>query len=189
MAKRIEKLNNGSKFSPKGYNKTESWDAETIDELASHYHSILKLLGEDPDREGLIKTPERVAKAMHFLTMGYSMNACQILNSAKFKEDYKQMVLVKDIDLYSMCEHHLLPFFGRCHIGYIPNAKIIGDHRGRIPGHHGNGQDRARIPDHWTGGEEGHDRGEGVACRPFLKPTCSASAPTTPGTARRRSRP
>ncbi len=126
MAKRIEKLNNGSKFSQKGYNKTESWDAETIDELASHYHRILKLLGEDPDREGLLNTPVRVAKAMNFLTLGYGQNPCEILNSAKFKEDYKQMVIVKDIELYSMCEHHMLPFFGKAHVAYIPNGYITG---------------------------------------------------------------
>ena len=109
-----------------GYMKTESWDEENIKELSGIYYRVLKLLGEDPDREGLIKTPERVAKAMHFLTMGYSMNACQILNSAKFKEDYKQMVLVKDIDIYSMCEHHMLPFFGKAHIAYIPDGYITG---------------------------------------------------------------
>jgi GTP cyclohydrolase I len=126
MAKRIEKTNNGSKFSPKGYNKTESWDAETIDELASHYHSILKLLGEDPDREGLLNTPVRVAKAMNFLTMGYGQNPCEILNSAKFREDYKQMVIVKDIELYSMCEHHMLPFVGKAHVAYIPDGYITG---------------------------------------------------------------
>jgi len=126
MAKRIEKINNGSKFSPKGYNKTESWDSETIDELASHYRRILKLLGEDPDREGLLNTPVRVAKAMNFLTLGYSQNPCEILNSAKFKEDYKQMVIVKDIELYSMCEHHMLPFVGKAHVAYIPNGYITG---------------------------------------------------------------
>lgn len=126
MAKKIEKINNGSKISPKGYNKTESWDAETIDDLASHYHSILKLLGEDPDREGLLNTPVRVAKAMNFLTMGYGQNPCEILNSAKFREDYKQMVIVKDIELYSMCEHHMLPFFGKAHVAYIPDGYITG---------------------------------------------------------------
>ena len=109
-----------------GYNKIESWDEENIKELSGIYYRVLKLLGEDPDREGLIKTPERVAKAMHFLTMGYSMNPCQIINSAKFKEDYKQMVLVKDIDIYSMCEHHMLPFFGKAHIAYIPDGYITG---------------------------------------------------------------
>lgn len=126
MAKKIETVNNGTRPSSKGYNKTESWDAETIEELASHYHSILKLLGEDPEREGLKSTPVRVAKAMNFLTMGYTQNPCEILNSAKFREDYKQMVLVKDIELYSMCEHHMLPFFGKAHVAYIPNGYITG---------------------------------------------------------------
>ena len=109
-----------------GYNKIESWDEENVKELSGIYYRVLKLLGEDPDREGLIKTPERVAKAMHFLTMGYSMSPCQIINSAKFKEDYKQMVLVKDIDIYSMCEHHMLPFFGKAHVAYIPDGHITG---------------------------------------------------------------
>lgn len=109
-----------------GYNKIESWDEDNIKELSGIYYRVLKLLGEDPDREGLVKTPERVAKAMNFLTMGYSMNPCQIINSAKFKEDYKQMVLVKDIDIYSMCEHHMLPFFGKAHIAYIPDGYITG---------------------------------------------------------------
>jgi GTP cyclohydrolase I len=126
MAKKIETVNNGTKPSPKGYNKTESWDAETIEELATHYRRILELLGEDPEREGLLSTPVRVAKAMNFLTMGYSQNPCEILNSAKFREDYKQMVIVKDIELYSMCEHHMLPFFGKAHVAYIPNGYITG---------------------------------------------------------------
>ncbi len=118
--------NKGEEPVRNGYNKIESWDEENIKELSGIYYRVLKLLGEDPDREGLIKTPERVAKALHFLTMGYSMNACQIINSAKFKEDYKQMVLVKDIDIYSMCEHHMLPFFGKAHVAYIPDGYITG---------------------------------------------------------------
>jgi len=129
MANKSEKIASCDKAGEpahNGYKKTESWDEENIKELSGIYYRVLKLLGEDPDREGLIKTPERVAKAMHFLTMGYSMNACQILNSAKFKEDYKQMVLVKDIDIYSMCEHHMLPFFGKAHIAYIPDGYITG---------------------------------------------------------------
>lgn len=96
------------------------------EELARHYASVLHLLGEDPQREGLIKTPERVAKAMQFLTQGYSQDPQQILRSAMFQEDYKQMVIVRDIDFYSMCEHHMLPFFGKVHIGYIPNGYITG---------------------------------------------------------------
>ena len=109
-----------------GYKKTETWDEESIKELSAIYKRVLTILGEDPAREGLLKTPERVAKSMHFLTMGYFINPCEIINSAKFKEDYKQMVLVKDIDIYSMCEHHMLPFFGKVHVAYIPNKKITG---------------------------------------------------------------
>lgn len=109
-----------------GYTKIETWDEENIRELSSIYYRVLSLLGEDPEREGLKKTPERVAKALNFLTMGYSMNPCQIINSAKFREDYKQMVIVKDIDIYSMCEHHMLPFFGRAHVAYIPDGYITG---------------------------------------------------------------
>jgi len=126
MAKRIETVNNGNGISPKGYNKVESWDAENINELASLYYKVLKLLGEDPDREGLKGTPVRVAKALNFMIMGYNQNPCEIINSAKFKEDYKQMVIVKDIELYSMCEHHMLPFFGKAHVAYIPNGHITG---------------------------------------------------------------
>jgi GTP cyclohydrolase IA len=126
MAKKIEKINDGSGVTTEGYNKIETWNAETIEEMASMYHRILKLIGEDPEREGLLRTPERVAKAMNFMTMGYSQNPCRIINSAKFKEEYKQMVLVKDIDFYSMCEHHMLPFFGKAHVAYIPNGHITG---------------------------------------------------------------
>ncbi len=126
MAKKIESINNGSGISPKGYNKVESWDADNINELSSIYYRVLKLLGEDPDREGLKGTPVRVAKALNFMTMGYGQNPCEIINSAKFKEDYKQMVIVKDIELYSMCEHHMLPFFGKAHVAYIPNGYITG---------------------------------------------------------------
>lgn len=126
MAKIIEKVNDGAGKITNGYNKVESWDAATIKKMASMYHRIIKLIGEDPDREGLLRTPERVAKAICFMTMGYRQNACEIINSAKFKEDYKQMVLVKDIDLYSMCEHHMLPFFGKAHVAYIPNGHITG---------------------------------------------------------------
>lgn len=126
MDDRIEKINDGSGIVENGYNKVESWDAKNIKELSAIYRRVLELLGEDPGREGLLKTPTRVAKAMHFLTNGYNMNAEQILKSAMFKEEYKQMVLVKDIDIYSMCEHHMLPFFGKAHVAYIPNGYITG---------------------------------------------------------------
>ncbi len=98
----------------------------SLDELKEHYHHILTLLGEDPEREGLLKTPERVAKAMLALTKGYSMDPHEVLRSAKFKEDYNQMVIVKDIDFFSMCEHHMLPFYGKAHVAYIPNGYITG---------------------------------------------------------------
>jgi GTP cyclohydrolase IA len=97
-----------------------------IENLATHYKSVLELIGEDPNREGLLKTPERVAKAMQFLTHGYELNPMEILRSAMFKEDYKQMVIVKDIEIYSMCEHHMLPFIGKAHVAYIPNGYIVG---------------------------------------------------------------
>jgi GTP cyclohydrolase I len=126
MVKKIEKVNDGTGLVLDGYNKIETWNSETIEEIASMYRRILKLIGEDPEREGLEKTPVRVAKALNFLTMGYNHNPCEIINSAKFKEDYKQMVIVKDIDLYSMCEHHMLPFYGKAHVAYIPNGYITG---------------------------------------------------------------
>lgn len=99
---------------------------EGLDELAAHYKDVLGLLGEDPDREGLVKTPMRVAKAMQTLTRGYHMDAHQVLRDAIFKEDYSQMVIVKDIDFFSMCEHHMLPFYGKAHVAYIPNGYITG---------------------------------------------------------------
>jgi len=108
------------------YKKIEQWNPEKLDKLSHHYFEILKLIGEDPQREGLLETPIRVSKAMQFLTQGYDMNPEEILNSAKFKEDYREMVIVKDIEVYSMCEHHMLPFFGKAHIAYIPNGKIVG---------------------------------------------------------------
>jgi len=126
MVKKSICMEKTDEISRNGYNKIESWNEENIKELSSIYYRVLKLIGEDPDREGLIKTPERVAKALHFLTMGYSHNPCEIINSAKFKEDYKQMVLIKDIDIYSMCEHHMLPFFGKAHVAYIPDNYITG---------------------------------------------------------------
>ena len=108
------------------YTKIEQFDTETTQKLAEHYGAILALLGEDPGREGLLKTPERVAKAMQFLTQGYNMDPVAILNSARFKEDYQQIVLVKDIEIYSLCEHHLVPIVGKAHVAYIPNGKIVG---------------------------------------------------------------
>ncbi len=108
------------------YTREESYDAITLEKLAGHYREILALLGEDPEREGLIKSPERIAKAMAFLTRGYHQDPHEILRSAIFKEEYKQMVLVKDIQLYSLCEHHMLPFYGKAHVAYIPNGQITG---------------------------------------------------------------
>lgn len=126
MADTIEKVNDGSGKPGNGYNKIETWNSDTITEMAGMYKRILALIGEDPEREGLLKTPERVAKALNFLTMGYNMDPCAIVNSAKFREDYRQMVIVKDIDIYSMCEHHMLPFFGKAHVAYIPDGQITG---------------------------------------------------------------
>ena len=97
-----------------------------VEELAAHYHQILTLLGEDPEREGLLKTPMRVAKAMQVLTRGYQMDAHKVLTDALFREDYSQMVIVKDIDFFSLCEHHMLPFYGKAHVAYIPNGYITG---------------------------------------------------------------
>ncbi len=99
---------------------------EGLDELAEHYTEVLKLLGEDPEREGLVKTPMRVAKAMQILTRGYTQDAHKVLTDALFEEKYNQMVIVKDIDFFSMCEHHMLPFYGKVHVAYIPNGKITG---------------------------------------------------------------
>ncbi|MCB0699968.1 MAG: GTP cyclohydrolase I FolE [Chitinophagales bacterium] len=109
-----------------GYKKTESYDAEVTKNLMENYRSVIENLGEDPGREGLEKTPERVAKALQYVTQGYEMDAKAILESAKFKESYNEMVIVKDIELYSLCEHHMLPFFGKAHIAYIPNGYITG---------------------------------------------------------------
>jgi len=108
------------------YKKIDQYHAETTDQLSEHYREILKLSGEDIKREGILKTPERAAKSIQFLTHGSHINPADILKSALFKEDYKQMVLVKDIEMYSLCEHHMLPFFGKAHIAYIPNGKIVG---------------------------------------------------------------
>lgn len=108
------------------YTKEEIFDEKVTLELAQHYSRILELLGDDAAREGLEKTPERVAKAMQFVTQGYGQDPAAILKSALFHEDYSQMVLVKDIELYSLCEHHLMPFIGKCHVAYIPDGTITG---------------------------------------------------------------
>ena len=108
------------------YKKTETYDISTTEQIARHVEAILALLGEDPEREGLVKTPERVAKALQFMTKGYQEDGVEIIRGAIFDEEYQQMVLVKDIDLYSTCEHHMMPFIGKCHIAYIPNGKITG---------------------------------------------------------------
>lgn len=109
-----------------GYEKKEHYDEESLNKISSGYLDILKEVGEQPDREGLLKTPIRAAKAMQYLTHGYDLDPSAILRSAMFKEEYKQMVIVKDIEVYSLCEHHLLPFFGKAHIAYIPNGYIVG---------------------------------------------------------------
>lgn len=108
------------------YRKTDHYDQELTEKLRFNFNAILSGVGEDLSREGLLKTPERAAKAMQFLTQGYEQDAAAILRSAMFKEDYSEMVLVKDIELYSLCEHHMLPFFGKVHVAYIPNGYIVG---------------------------------------------------------------
>jgi GTP cyclohydrolase I len=110
----------------KRYSKVETYNQENLAGIEKNYLGIIQRVGENPSREGLIKTPLRAAKAMHYLTHGYEMDPEAIMKSAIFKEDYSEMVIVKDIELYSMCEHHLLPFFGRAHIAYIPNGYIVG---------------------------------------------------------------
>jgi len=109
-----------------GYARNDQYNPATVRRIADKYRSILKDIGEDPDREGLQKTPERVAKALQFLTHGYQLDPAAILRSAMFDEEYQQMVIVKDIELYSLCEHHVLPFFGKCHVAYIPKGRIVG---------------------------------------------------------------
>lgn len=108
------------------YEKIESFDPEKIEKLRAHYAEILKLIGDDPGREGLRDTPLRVAKAIQYFTHGNDVDPVEILNSAKFKEDYREMVIVKDIDVFSMCEHHMIPFIGKAHVAYIPNGYITG---------------------------------------------------------------
>jgi GTP cyclohydrolase I len=109
-----------------GYARNDQYNPATVKRIADRYREILKDIGEDPEREGLKKTPERVAKALQFLTHGYELDPAGILRSAMFSEEYQQMVIVKDIELYSMCEHHVLPFFGKCHVAYIPKGRIVG---------------------------------------------------------------
>ncbi len=108
------------------YKKVEHYDEDVTKEIMKNYRETIRLIGEDPDREGLLKTPERIAKAMQYATQGYYQDASAILNSAKFHEDVSEMIVVKNIELYSMCEHHMLPFFGKAHIAYIPNGWITG---------------------------------------------------------------
>jgi GTP cyclohydrolase IA len=109
-----------------GYARSETYNTMALQRIAEKYRTILKDIGENPEREGLKKTPERVAKALQFLTHGYDLDPAQILRSSMFREDYEQMVIVKDIELYSLCEHHILPFFGKCHVAYIPKGCIVG---------------------------------------------------------------
>ncbi|MBR1644158.1 MAG: GTP cyclohydrolase I FolE [Bacteroidales bacterium] len=109
-----------------GYQKIDQYDPQRVAEMAEHYEALLRLLGEDPQREGLLKTPERVAKAMLYFTHGYDSDPEEILRTAVFHEDYKQMVVVKDIEIYSLCEHHMVPFLGKAHVAYIPNGRIVG---------------------------------------------------------------
>ena len=109
-----------------GYAKIDQYNPKTIRSIAKKYTGILEDIGEDPTREGLEKTPERVAKALQYLTHGYDLDPAEILRSAMFTEEYQQMVIVRDIEVYSLCEHHMLPFFGKAHIAYIPNGKIVG---------------------------------------------------------------
>lgn len=109
-----------------GYKKIDQYNQKLVDSISSSYDNIINKVGENISREGLLKTPMRAAKAMQFLTQGYDQNPVEILKSAMFKEDYSQMVIVKDIEVYSMCEHHMLPFFGKAHIAYIPNGYIVG---------------------------------------------------------------
>ena len=108
------------------YEKIEEFDAGKLEQLSFHYKEILRLIGENPDREGLQKTPLRVAKAIQFLTQGYDLDPVEVLSSAKFREDYREMVIVKDIEIYSLCEHHMIPFIGKAHVAYIPDKYITG---------------------------------------------------------------
>jgi GTP cyclohydrolase I len=124
MKKELKELVEENKMD--GYEKIDNYDCEALNKMAPHYAEVLKILGEDPKREGLSETPLRVAKAMQYFTHGYHLNPVEILKSAKFKEKYKEMVLVKNIEIYSLCEHHMVPFFGKAHVAYIPNGYIVG---------------------------------------------------------------
>lgn len=119
-------LNEEFEIDENGYKKIDQYNVKLIDSISGMYKNILSDVGENSEREGLVKTPIRAAKAMQYLTQGYDLNPADILRSAMFKEDYSQMVIVKDIEVYSLCEHHLLPFFGKTHIAYIPNGHIVG---------------------------------------------------------------
>jgi GTP cyclohydrolase I len=119
-------LNEEFELDQTGYKKVDQYNDKLIDSISDMYKNILNDVGENQSREGLLKTPVRAAKAMQYLTQGYDLNPAEILKSAMFKEDYSQMVIVKDIEVYSLCEHHLLPFFGKVHIAYIPNGHIVG---------------------------------------------------------------
>lgn len=109
-----------------GYSKIDQYNSASVERIAEKYRAVLQELGEDTQREGLVKTPERAAKALQFLTHGYGLDPAQILKSAMFREEYQQMVIVRDIEMYSLCEHHILPFFGKAHVAYIPNGHIVG---------------------------------------------------------------
>ena len=123
----MDKINNGMGLNQNGgYDRIDRWDDETTKKLTEHYQGILELLGENGRREGLKETPERVAKAIQFLTQGYGTDPTDILKSALYHEDYEEMVIVKDIELFSMCEHHMLPFIGKAHVAYIPDGRITG---------------------------------------------------------------
>ncbi|MEP7321202.1 MAG: GTP cyclohydrolase I FolE [Saprospiraceae bacterium] len=108
------------------YHRVETYDKDVTQILMGHYHEVIKQLGEDPERDGLLKTPERIAKALQYLTKGYQEDGPALLKSAMFEEKYSEMVIVKDIEIYSMCEHHMLPFIGKAHVAYIPNGRIVG---------------------------------------------------------------
>jgi len=123
----MELINNGLGKNPNGgYDRIDSWDEEKTEKLTAHYREILNILGENGDREGLKETPLRVAKSIQFLTQGYGSDPADIIRSAIFHEDYSEMVIVKDIDLFSMCEHHMLPFIGKAHVAYVPKGRITG---------------------------------------------------------------